>query len=181
MSGTLYVRCTYFLFLCSPVQRRAQAPRAALTAPRPTPGPSTPLPSPDTRTLAAQVDEVTELDHASAASKHQTNAGYRKAQLLADPRVKAVEPNRIQCNICEKWLKLNEIMSYAPYNWYKHIERCVERNKYVRRSSHREDTHVFLSRSLKEQAIQRTIEVPKQEVFYAPPAPPSATRKTYTS
>ncbi|KAL5476734.1 hypothetical protein ACEPAI_2920 [Sanghuangporus weigelae] len=57
----------------------------------------------------------------------KSSPAERRAKLLADSRVEAVEPNRIRCRLCQHWLKLNEFMEYAPYNWYKHIERCLIR------------------------------------------------------
>ena len=63
--------------------------------------------------------------HVNKLSK--SNPAERRAKLLADDRVEAVEPNRIKCKLCQCWLKLNEFMEYAPYNWYKHVERCEAR------------------------------------------------------
>ena len=55
------------------------------------------------------------------------NAEERRLKLLADPRVEAVQPNFVQCKLCHRWLKLTETTDYAPYNWYKHVERCAVR------------------------------------------------------
>ncbi|KAL5498746.1 hypothetical protein ACEPAH_2101 [Sanghuangporus vaninii] len=85
----------------------------------------------------AAVDEVVpnrdeEVQLIASAPPHvnkppKSTPAERRAKLLADSRVEAVEPNRIRCRLCQHWLKLNEFMEYAPYNWYKHIERCLIR------------------------------------------------------
>lgn len=109
------------------------------------------------------------------------NAGHRRAQLLDDPRVKAVEPNRIQCNICEKWLKLNEIMTYAPYNWYKHIERCLERNKYVKCAVWKTSLMLILPSVLMIRAFIGRLNPPSKKLLLLPCQPRPRANDTHHS
>ena len=76
-----------------------------------------------------RVGDVSAPSHATRVVK--STPEDRRAKLLADPRVDAVETSRIKCKLCQHWLKLNEFMSYAPYNWYKHVERCEVRTRYA--------------------------------------------------
>lgn len=58
-------------------------------------------------------------------------AEQRAAQLRADPLVGEVEPTRVFCTMCRKWVQLRQDSTYCSYPWEQHREKCLKR-QYVR-------------------------------------------------
>ncbi|TDL24569.1 hypothetical protein BD410DRAFT_94573 [Rickenella mellea] len=77
--------------------------------------------TPKRRTADTPVDEV---HHVPKIPFSRKTLEERKTQLESDPRVGDVEPHRIHCKVCDKWLKLNNDIEYATFNWFKHISKC---------------------------------------------------------
>lgn len=55
------------------------------------------------------------------------NAEQRAAALRADPLISHVEPNRVFCSLCRKWVQLRQDSSYCAYPWTQHRGKCVNR------------------------------------------------------
>ncbi|KAJ7817229.1 hypothetical protein B0H13DRAFT_1923065 [Mycena leptocephala] len=95
------------------------------------PGPQTPthLPHPDAPHL------LLDLSPANYAAPHESrrrNAEQRAATLRADVLIREVEPNRVFCSLCTKWVQLRQDSSYCAYPWLQHRGKCLAR--YQRRA-----------------------------------------------
>ncbi|KAE9394749.1 hypothetical protein BT96DRAFT_978383 [Gymnopus androsaceus JB14] len=67
-----------------------------------------------------------------AHESRRRNAEQRAATLRSDELIKHVEPNRVFCSLCEKWVQLRQDSSYCAYPWYQHKGKCMAR--YQRRA-----------------------------------------------
>ncbi|KAJ6533806.1 hypothetical protein DFH09DRAFT_1092389 [Mycena vulgaris] len=100
----------------SPSQR---APHSASA-----PAPPTHLPLPDAPHL------LLDLSPANYAAPHESrrrNAEQRAATLRADVLIREVEPNRVFCSLCTKWVQLRQDSSYCAYPWLQHRGKCLAR------------------------------------------------------
>ncbi|KAJ7107001.1 hypothetical protein C8R44DRAFT_834277 [Mycena epipterygia] len=91
--------------------------------------PPTHLPLPD----APHV--LLDLSPANYAAPHESrrrNAEQRAATLRADVLIREVEPNRVFCSLCTKWVQLRQDSSYCAYPWLQHRGKCLAR--YQRRA-----------------------------------------------
>ncbi|KAF9038870.1 hypothetical protein BDZ89DRAFT_404472 [Hymenopellis radicata] len=61
-------------------------------------------------------------------SRHR-NAEQRAATLRADSLILHVEPNRVFCSLCQKWVQLRQDSSYCAYPWLQHRTKCLERSQ----------------------------------------------------
>ncbi|KZT25293.1 hypothetical protein NEOLEDRAFT_1241778 [Neolentinus lepideus HHB14362 ss-1] len=57
------------------------------------------------------------------------NAEQRAAFLRADPLAARVEPNRVFCGVCAKWVQLRQDSTYCAYPWVMHRGKCVRRRE----------------------------------------------------
>ncbi|THH16389.1 hypothetical protein EW146_g4237 [Bondarzewia mesenterica] len=57
------------------------------------------------------------------------NADQRAAQLRADPFLSEVQPNRVFCSLCQKWVQLRQDSSYCAYPWLQHRGKCLLRHQ----------------------------------------------------
>ncbi|KAJ3928548.1 MAG: hypothetical protein NXY57DRAFT_901816, partial [Lentinula lateritia] len=67
-----------------------------------------------------------------AHESRRRNAEQRAATLRADTLIKHVEPNRVFCSLCEKWVQLRQDSSFCAYPWFQHRGKCLAR--YQRRA-----------------------------------------------
>ncbi|KAL0954260.1 hypothetical protein HGRIS_005388 [Hohenbuehelia grisea] len=68
----------------------------------------------------------------SAGAQHESrrrNAEQRAATLRADSLIGKVEPNRVFCRLCEKWVQLRQDSSYCAYPWVQHRGKCLARQQ----------------------------------------------------
>nr|GAT59510.1 predicted protein [Mycena chlorophos] len=78
---------------------------------------------------------VLDLSPSNYAAPHESrrrNAEQRAATLRADVLIRAVEPNRVFCSLCTKWVQLRQDSSYCAYPWLQHRGKCLAR--YQRRA-----------------------------------------------
>lgn len=71
-----------------------------------------------------------DLNPANYAPNHDSrrrNAEQRAATLRADPLITQVEPNRVFCSLCHKWVQLRQDSSYCAYPWLQHRGKCLAR------------------------------------------------------
>ncbi|KAF9474112.1 hypothetical protein BDN70DRAFT_936904 [Pholiota conissans] len=113
----------------SPVQR---------PPPAQTPSSSTQPPSLTTTTAPAAAPQrtsppspylLTPLTYAPAHESRRRNAEQRAATLRADRLIGRVEPNRVFCSLCEKWVQLRQDSSYCAYPWVQHRGKCLRRSE----------------------------------------------------
>ena len=55
------------------------------------------------------------------------NAEQRAEALRADPLIGNVEPNRVFCTLCAKWVQLRQDSSFCAYPWVQHRGKCLAR------------------------------------------------------
>ncbi|KAJ7607740.1 hypothetical protein FB45DRAFT_1131085 [Roridomyces roridus] len=78
---------------------------------------------------------VLDLSPTNYAAPHESrrrNAEQRAATLRADVLIREVEPNRVFCTLCTKWVQLRQDSSYCAYPWLQHRGKCLAR--YQRRA-----------------------------------------------
>lgn len=64
---------------------------------------------------------------APAHESRRRNAEQRAATLRADKLIGEVEPNRVFCSLCEKWVQLRQDSSFCAYPWLQHRGKCLAR------------------------------------------------------
>ncbi|KAJ8501858.1 hypothetical protein ONZ45_g11999 [Pleurotus djamor] len=57
------------------------------------------------------------------------NAEQRAAQLKSDALIGQVEPNRVFCTLCQKWVQLRQDSSFCAYPWIQHRGKCLARHQ----------------------------------------------------
>jgi len=62
-----------------------------------------------------------------AQESRRRNAEQRAAALRSDPLISEVEPNRVFCSLCQKWVQLRQDSSYCAYPWLQHRGKCLNR------------------------------------------------------
>lgn len=55
------------------------------------------------------------------------NAEQRAEALQSDPLIDRVEPNRVFCRLCAKWVQLRQDSSFCAYPWVQHRGKCLAR------------------------------------------------------
>ncbi|KAI0332675.1 hypothetical protein GY45DRAFT_1335357 [Cubamyces sp. BRFM 1775] len=59
------------------------------------------------------------------------NADQRAAALRADPLLGEVEPGRVFCKLCQKWVQLRQDSTYCSYPWQQHRVKCLQRRQKI--------------------------------------------------
>lgn len=80
------------------------------------------LPSPTS--TVAQTEADPEAPPSSPSRSIRRTEAQRHAVLLDDPQAQEVEPRRVLCRVCQKWIKLTSTTKYALANWQTHRMRC---------------------------------------------------------
>jgi hypothetical protein len=55
------------------------------------------------------------------------NADQRAAILRQDPLLAEVEPHRVYCSLCQKWVQLRQDSTYCANPWQQHRSKCIVR------------------------------------------------------
>jgi hypothetical protein len=63
----------------------------------------------------------------AVSESRRRNAEQRAAQLRADPLLAQVEPHRVFCALCRKWVQLRQDSTFCAYPWQQHRSKCVIR------------------------------------------------------
>ncbi|EJD05449.1 uncharacterized protein FOMMEDRAFT_17747 [Fomitiporia mediterranea MF3/22] len=58
----------------------------------------------------------------------------RKLELENDDRTKIVQPDKILCAMCDRWIQMRRDVSYSPQNWLKHAGICEQRTGWLKRN-----------------------------------------------
>ncbi|KAF7325021.1 hypothetical protein MKEN_00544500 [Mycena kentingensis (nom. inval.)] len=64
---------------------------------------------------------------APSSSARRKNEEQRIAILQADTLILTIEPHRVRCALCDKWIALRKDSSYCAYPWLQHRGKCVIR------------------------------------------------------
>lgn len=88
--------------------------------------PSTPAPVRDTSSASALYRVALEANLTASQGTKRPHRGmeFRKLELEADPRTKTVEPDRILCVMCDRWIATRKDVDYSGQNWLKHAGIC---------------------------------------------------------
>ncbi|KAH0836887.1 hypothetical protein J3R83DRAFT_8689 [Lanmaoa asiatica] len=73
--------------------------------------------------------DLTPTSFPPAHESRRRNAEQRAATLRADALVGEVEPNRVFCTLCKKWVQLRQDSSYCAYPWLQHRGKCLARHE----------------------------------------------------
>ncbi|KAI0792232.1 hypothetical protein C8Q75DRAFT_626390 [Abortiporus biennis] len=72
----------------------------------------------------------------STQESRRRNAEQRAAALRSDPLIGEVEPNRVFCTMCQKWVQLRQDSSYCSYPWVQHRGKCMNRQVANQKRAH---------------------------------------------
>ncbi|RDB27741.1 hypothetical protein Hypma_003170 [Hypsizygus marmoreus] len=73
--------------------------------------------------------DLNPANYAPAHESRRRNAEQRAATLRADTLIGEVEPNRVFCSLCQKWVQLRQDSSYCAYPWLQHRGKCLARHQ----------------------------------------------------
>ncbi|KAI0075320.1 hypothetical protein K474DRAFT_1709125 [Panus rudis PR-1116 ss-1] len=71
--------------------------------------------------------DLTPTNFPPAQESRRRNAEQRAAALRSDPLIGEVEPNRVFCSLCQKWVQLRQDSSYCAHPWLQHRSKCLNR------------------------------------------------------
>lgn len=71
--------------------------------------------------------DLNPANYAPAHESRRRNAEQRASTLRADALIGEVEPNRVFCSLCQKWVQLRQDSSYCAYPWLQHRGKCLAR------------------------------------------------------
>ncbi|KAI0820269.1 hypothetical protein BC628DRAFT_1505971 [Trametes gibbosa] len=91
--------------------------------------PQSSVPSPSTSTFAAGKEPPSAP--APQQEPRRRNADQRAAALRADPLLGEVEPGRVFCKCCKKWVQLRQDSTYCSYPWLQHRAKCLQRRSKI--------------------------------------------------
>ncbi|KAG8221032.1 hypothetical protein J3R82DRAFT_2542 [Butyriboletus roseoflavus] len=80
------------------------------------------LPSPTTSVAQSEVNP--DAPSSSPSRSTRRTPAQRRAVFRNDPQAQEVEPRRVLCRACQKWIKLSGISDYSLANWQSHKHRC---------------------------------------------------------
>ncbi|OJT02938.1 hypothetical protein TRAPUB_6477 [Trametes pubescens] len=91
-------------------------------------------PSPSVRsssagTFSASFKEFT--PNVLPQESRRRNADQRAAALRADPLLGEVEPARVFCKLCQKWVQLRQDSTFCSYPWLQHRAKCLQRRQKI--------------------------------------------------
>ncbi|KAF9522361.1 hypothetical protein CPB83DRAFT_899717 [Crepidotus variabilis] len=122
---------------------------------------------------------LTPSTYAPAHESRRRSAEQRAANLRQDPYIAEVEPNRVFCKLCQKWVQLRQDSSYCAYPWTQHRSKCEARH--FRRSQKAADIAELKARrqSYPSYALQEEDELlSEHEDGSLPPRPPRLRRRS---
>jgi len=88
----------------------------------------TPIPSETPGSPSSSFKDLTPTNFPAQESRRR-NAEQRAATLKADALIEEVEPNRVFCSLCKKWVQLRQDSSYCAYPWIQHRGKCLARHE----------------------------------------------------
>lgn len=95
----------------------------------PAPAPLSSATSCSTSSSSAPISHATSFKDFSPTNPEprRRTAEQRAAQLRADHLVGEVEPTRVFCTMCRKWVQLRQDSTYCSYPWEQHRDKCLKR------------------------------------------------------
>ncbi|KAJ7053552.1 hypothetical protein C8F01DRAFT_1375120 [Mycena amicta] len=71
--------------------------------------------------------DLSPRQYALPNESRRRRAEQRRATLEADVLIRVVEPHRLFCALCDKWVSLRQDSSYCAYPWLQHRGKCLAR------------------------------------------------------
>ncbi|KAF8468088.1 hypothetical protein DFH94DRAFT_285834 [Russula ochroleuca] len=93
------------------------------------PAPLSSSPQPPSAVSLPDLPLSTSAPSTSGSESRRRNAEQRAAQLRADPLLAQVEPHRVFCALCRKWVQLRQDSTFCAYPWQQHRNKCVIRHE----------------------------------------------------
>ncbi|KAH9052305.1 hypothetical protein EDB87DRAFT_1724507, partial [Lactarius vividus] len=101
---------------------------ASMAKDRPhSPSAASPLPPPSAPHLSDTPSSATGPNAGTGSESRRRNAEQRAALLRSDPLLAQVEPHRVFCALCRKWVQLRQDSTFCAYPWQQHRSKCVIR------------------------------------------------------
>lgn len=94
----------------------------------PSPSSSSPLPPLTAPQLSDTPSSAPGPNTSAGSESRRRNAEQRAAHLRADPLLAQVEPHRVFCALCRKWVQLRQDSTFCAYPWQQHRNKCVIRH-----------------------------------------------------
>jgi hypothetical protein len=91
------------------------------------PAPVSSSPQPPSAASLPDLPLSTSAPSTTGSESRRRNAEQRAAQLRADPLLAQVEPHRVFCALCRKWVQLRQDSTFCAYPWQQHRNKCVIR------------------------------------------------------
>ncbi|KAL5536664.1 hypothetical protein ACEPAF_487 [Sanghuangporus sanghuang] len=89
------------------------------------------IPGEDANPLPSTTDMS---DKEGTSHSSRTTEAERRSYLESHPDVAELEPHRVKCRCCDKWLKLSSTQKYALAPWKLHKKACTPENLCSRKS-----------------------------------------------
>ncbi|KAH8993001.1 hypothetical protein EDB92DRAFT_521826 [Lactarius akahatsu] len=89
---------------------------------------SSPLPPPSAPQLSDTPSSASGPNAGTGSESRRRNAEQRAALLRSDPLLAQVEPHRVFCALCRKWVQLRQDSTFCAYPWQQHRSKCVIRH-----------------------------------------------------
>ena len=93
----------------------------------PSPSASSPLPPLSAPHLSDTPSSAPGPSVGAGSESRRRNAEQRASHLRADPLLAQVEPHRVFCALCRKWVQLRQDSTFCAYPWQQHRSKCVIR------------------------------------------------------
>ncbi|KAK0466918.1 uncharacterized protein EV420DRAFT_1506121 [Desarmillaria tabescens] len=117
-----------------------QGANSPSTSSQPQPQPQPQQPRRPTDSPPVQPSSQPPPSSTPAHESRRRNAEQRAATLRADALILSVEPNRVFCSLCQKWVQLRQDSSFCAYPWLQHRGKCLMRSQ-KRAQKEREQRH----------------------------------------
>ncbi|KAF8327836.1 hypothetical protein F5887DRAFT_1189849 [Amanita rubescens] len=112
-----------------PPSHRATHHSASPISPKPGPGNSQSNQHTRHQSTDPSFHDLNPSNFAPTHESRRRNAEQRAATLRADSLISEVEPNRVFCSLCQKWVQLRQDSSYCAYPWLQHRGKCLARHQ----------------------------------------------------
>ncbi|KAI9459734.1 hypothetical protein BJY52DRAFT_358082 [Lactarius psammicola] len=101
------------------------------------PSASSPHPPPSAPHLSDTPPSTAGPNTGTGSESRRRNAEQRAEHLRNDQLLLHVEPHRVFCRLCQKWVQLRQDSTFCAYPWQQHRSKCV-----IRRSKKTKSTAV---------------------------------------
>ncbi|KAH9940791.1 uncharacterized protein BXZ73DRAFT_75337 [Epithele typhae] len=81
--------------------------------------------------VAPSFKDYTPSTYTTTSEPRRRNAEQRAAALRADTLLEQVEPNRVLCKMCRKWVQLRQDSTYCAYPWLQHRAKCLKKHQKI--------------------------------------------------